>query len=195
MLLGEQRASKTRGQGSNPCVPAGCPWSVTESHPTLRRSWTRFDSWRGHSAFPVGVSAARRPSKPQGRVRFPGGGSVPRADGQHGGIKRPRSVPDPHTTLRRSETRFDSWRGHVISRQRDTNFSTLEPDGQAAGCNPAEVGSTPTGVSRSPNGGSPQVGVSSARSSHSFRCRLPTRRVRCLGSNEPPSPKHLGDTR
>jgi hypothetical protein len=26
-------------------------------------------------------------------------------------------------------------------------FMTLEPDGQAAGCNPAEVGSTPTGVS------------------------------------------------
>ncbi len=24
--------------------------------------------------------------------------------------------------------------------------STLEPDGQAAGCNPVEVGSTPTGV-------------------------------------------------
>ena len=26
-------------------------------------------------------------------------------------------------------------------------IATLEPDGQAAGCNPAEVGSIPTGVS------------------------------------------------
>src|SRR5262249_41410830 len=41
VLLGEQRASKTRAQGSNPCTPAGgtvldCPWSVTDSHTTLR---------------------------------------------------------------------------------------------------------------------------------------------------------------
>ena len=27
------------------------------------------------------------------------------------------------------------------------NKSTLEPDGQATGCNPVQVGSTPTGVS------------------------------------------------
>ena len=95
---------------------ASCPWSVPDSHATLRRSQTRFDSWRGHRPgsrrdraclrLPASVSGARRSSKPQGRVRFPGGGlSVPR-------ISRPRSVPDPHTTLRRSETRFDSWRGH-----------------------------------------------------------------------------------
>ena len=44
-----------------------------------------------------------------------------------------------HATLRRSRTRFDSWRGHF--------GKTLEPDGQATGCNPVEVGSTPTGVS------------------------------------------------
>ena len=31
--------------------------------------------------------------------------------------------------------------------------STLEPDGQAAGCNPVEVGSTPTGVSDQPTAG------------------------------------------
>ena len=28
-----------------------------------------------------------------------------------------------------------------------TDDQTLEPDGQATGCNPVEVGSTPTGVS------------------------------------------------
>jgi hypothetical protein len=52
------------------------PWSVPDSHATLRRSWTRFDSWRGHffSPFPASVSGARRYSKPQGRVRLPGGG-------------------------------------------------------------------------------------------------------------------------
>ena len=27
------------------------------------------------------------------------------------------------------------------------SFLTLEPDGQATGCNPVQVGSTPTGVS------------------------------------------------
>ena len=29
-------------------------------------------------------------------------------------------------------------------------MSTLEPDGQATGCNPVQVGSTPTGVSGFP---------------------------------------------
>ena len=49
VLLGEQRASKTRGQGSNPCAPAlGGPLSVTDPHATLLRLKTRFDSWRGH---------------------------------------------------------------------------------------------------------------------------------------------------
>jgi hypothetical protein len=53
----------------------------------------------------------------------------------------PWGVTDSHTTLRRSWTRFDSWQGH--------HFSTLEPDGQATGCNPVQVGSTPTCVSAS----------------------------------------------
>jgi hypothetical protein len=97
------------------------PWSVTESHATLRRSQTRFDSWRGHRAgplvaagsagiLPASVSEARRSSKPQGRVRFPGGGLA-------FSLKtRPRSVTDSHTTLRRSGTRFNSWRGHHSNR-------------------------------------------------------------------------------
>jgi hypothetical protein len=36
----------------------------------------------------------------------------------------------------------------VSARRNDfTLMMTLEPDGQATGCNPVEVGSTPTGVS------------------------------------------------
>src|SRR3954471_3256592 len=76
---------------------------VCRKHPTLRRSWTRFDSWRGHWLKEIVLGVWRR-----------------------------------HATLRRSQSRFDSWRGH----------STLERVGRAAGCNPAEVGSIPTGVSR-----------------------------------------------
>ena len=65
---------------------ARSPWGVTDSHATLRRPRTRFDSWRGYcvkselfetrrsSLVPASVSGARRSSKPQGRVRFPGGG-------------------------------------------------------------------------------------------------------------------------
>jgi hypothetical protein len=74
VLLGEQRASKTRGQGSNPCTPAFAdvaersgpclvrrfmpvrvrpsasmtPLACDGRHATLRRSKTRFDSWQGH---------------------------------------------------------------------------------------------------------------------------------------------------
>ncbi len=57
------------------------------SYTNLRRSRTRFDSWRGHrngsraagrtvrTTAPRECVGARRSSKPQGRVRFPGGGS------------------------------------------------------------------------------------------------------------------------
>ena len=34
---------------------------------------------------------------------------------------------------------------------------TLEPDGTATGCNPVEVGSTPTGVSDCPTAGSDYI--------------------------------------
>jgi hypothetical protein len=34
---------------------------------------------------------------------------------------------------------------------------TLEPDGTAIGCNPIEVGSTPTGVSDQPTAGSDYI--------------------------------------
>ena len=36
---------------------------------------------------------------------------------------------------------------------------TLEPDGAATGCNPVEVGSTPTGVSDCPTAGSDYIFV------------------------------------
>jgi hypothetical protein len=42
-------------------------------------------------------------------------------------------VPDPHATLRRLKTRFNSWRGHFP-------VVTLEPDGTAAACKAARSG-------------------------------------------------------
>ena len=64
-----------------------------------------------------------------------------------------------HATPRRSKTRFDSWRGHL----------TLEPDGKATGCNPVQVGSTPTGVSSEammhPGHLRPATGVEDSRQS------------------------------
>ena len=38
-------------------------------------------------------------------------GSIPRRGTE---TKRPWGVPDSHTTLRRSRTRFNSWRGHYV---------------------------------------------------------------------------------
>ena len=54
-----------------------------------------------------------------------------------------------HASPRSSKTRFDSWLGHLTM--------TLEPDGTATGCNPVEVGSTPTGVSDCPTAGSDYI--------------------------------------
>ena len=113
------------------CLMIPSPWSVTDSHATLRRSQTRFDSWRGHS--PRVCRTARRPSKPRDRVRLPGGVSF-------GTFTTSSGCEGSHATLRRSRARFDSWRGHALRMM-------LEPDGQATGCNPVEVGSTPTGIS------------------------------------------------
>ncbi len=71
LILGEPRSSRWRLSGRN---ETRCSRSVTDSHATLRRSQTRFDSWRGYCPLPASVSGARRSSKPQGRVRLPGGG-------------------------------------------------------------------------------------------------------------------------
>lgn len=64
-----------------------------------------------------------------------GRGSIPRRGTEH---DCPGSVPD--CTRAREARRPGSIPGW------DTDW-TLEPDGEAAGCNPAEVGSIPTGVS------------------------------------------------
>ncbi len=141
VLLGERRASKTREQGSNPCTPADCC---------------------GYLPAECGGSACDFP-KVADQVRLLARvlrNCFPRVCRAHGGLRSrkagfdsragdldrfgfsPRSVTDSHTTLRRSETRFDSWRGH------HSFCVTLEPDGQATGCNPVQVGSTPTGVFR-----------------------------------------------
>ena len=115
--------------------PRNSPRSVPDSHATLRRSQTRFDSWRGHS--------------------FDRSSRVCRA---HGGLRSRRAGFD---------SRAGDW-GEITSSECDgfaydsakvedqvqflagTSLSlTLEPDGKATGCNPVQVGSTPTGVSAS----------------------------------------------
>src|SRR5262245_61956870 len=75
VLLGEQRASKTRVQGSNPCAPALDPDSPSECdgrHAAPRRPQIRFDSWRGHSpgSCPRGVRDAHDLAKVEGQVRL-----------------------------------------------------------------------------------------------------------------------------
>ena len=53
VLLGEQTDAKPVPRGSTPRAVALRPRSVADSHATLRRSKTRFDSWRGHFVTPV----------------------------------------------------------------------------------------------------------------------------------------------
>jgi hypothetical protein len=47
-------------------------------------------------------------------------------------------------------------------------ITTLEPDGAATGCNPVEVGSTPTGVSDRPTAGSDYIFLLRSTTSESF---------------------------
>jgi hypothetical protein len=110
------------------------------SHDSFRSCWTRFDSWTGYSTTCLAsVMDARWSSEPQDGVRLPGGVLKSTCPG---------SVLDSHASPRSSKIRFDSWPGH---------FLTLEPDGTAIGCNPIEVGSTPTGVSDQPTAGSDYI--------------------------------------
>jgi len=71
-------------------------------------------------------------------------GSTPRR-----GKRRPRGVPESHTTVRRSRTRFDSWRGHSPSSPPvpRAHSEAQRPGGRAAALPTAEVDSTPTGAS------------------------------------------------
>ena len=128
--------------GSSPAVGFDAPLECDGRHATLRRSKTRFDSWRGHCA------PSPRVWRTHGGLRSRKAGFDSRAgDSERSCSDRcPRSVTDSHTTLRRSRTRFNSWRGHG-SPTRVEALKAPEPDGQAAVCKTAEVGSTPTGVS------------------------------------------------
>ena len=136
------RFMPVRVRPSASLMPSACDGR----HATPRRSKTRFDSWRGHSlAFPAGVADARRSSKPQGRVRFPGGGlgiGLFRwmSSGCDGRAHDPAKVEAQVRFLART------W----PSVERAGAFMAPEPDGRAAVCKTAEAGSTPAGASRSP---------------------------------------------
>jgi hypothetical protein len=109
VLLGEQRASKTRAQGSNPCTPADLASLPLECDGFARDPPKVADQVRLLARALLG----RAPRECVGRTAvfeaarpgpIPGRGTLL--------ASRPRSVTDSHTTLRRSRTRFNSWRGH-----------------------------------------------------------------------------------
>ena len=118
------------------------PLACDGRHATLRRSKTRFDSWQGHSLL------SPRVWRTHGGLRSRKAGFDSRVGGSAAvGIdERPRGVTDAHTTLRRSKTRFDSWRGHGPPEGVEATRAP-EPDGRAAVCKTAEAGSTPAGAS------------------------------------------------
>jgi hypothetical protein len=118
---------------------AKSPWSVTDPHSTLRRSQTRFDSWRGHScAFPRECAGCTAVFEAAGPGSIPGRGIEGQARQEYVlGVCRIRTRPC-------------EGRGPGSIPGEDIDDSTLEPDGQATGCNPVQVGSTPTGVSKKP---------------------------------------------
>jgi hypothetical protein len=111
LLRGREHSSRDWRQLFN-CRSCESPWSVPESHATFRRSQTRFNSWRGHGAVQiaprecVGRTAVFEAAGPG---PIPGRGTVIRAC--------PRGVTDAHSTLRRSRTGFNSWRGQSTHRR------------------------------------------------------------------------------
>src|SRR5215831_16481671 len=168
VLLGEQRASKTRGQGSNPCAPARAdvaewrgpclvssfmpvrvrpsawrmPLACDGRHATPRRSRTRFDSWRGYSA------------------------ASPRVWRTHGGLRSRKAGFDSRVggfsaVLFRSLSSGCDGRAHDFAKVEDqvrflartwpsgggSKHKAPEPDGRTAVCKTAEAGSTPAGAS------------------------------------------------
>ena len=70
---------------------------------------------------------------------------------------------------------------------------TLEPDGTATGCNPVEVGSTPTGVSDRPTAGSDYISVNVKRLNHSFVGRSQYKPNCLLGVHDGPKVAMPGD--
>ena len=118
------------------------PWRVTDGTRPSEGRRPGSTPGKGTRLFPCGcggrtaVFEAARPGS------IPGWGTRQRSCSD----RCPRSVTDAHTTLRRSETRFDSWRGHAL-RGRVEALRAPEPDGRAAVCKTAEAGSTPAGAS------------------------------------------------
>ena len=108
---GSMTACEADDAGSNP-VRHIAAWPLEcdgQLHATLRRSQTRFDSWRGHwlrirmeDSRPW-ISESRWPIF-QGRLMSVGSGLRSIASSECDGSS--------HATPRRSQTRFDSWRGH-----------------------------------------------------------------------------------
>src|SRR3954465_9249515 len=110
------------------------PWRVTDGTrpPEGRRPGST--PGKGTRYFPRGCggrTAAFEAARP---------GSIPgRGTRQQIGIdERPRGVTDAHTTLRRSKTGFDSWRGHGPPERVEVTRAP-EPDGRAAVCKTAEA--------------------------------------------------------
>ena len=109
-------------------------------HATLRRSQTRFDSWRGYLAARrlitspaprecVGRTAVFEAARP---------GPIPGR-----GIGRDCNTSSECAGFARDSAKVED---QVQFLARTSLSLTLEPDGQATGCNPVQVGSTPTGV-------------------------------------------------
>lgn len=105
------RMGPSEGPGPGSTPGRDTLWPVKDYRPALGRRpsavlgcW--FDSWTGYMPCEC-AGFARQPSKLQDEVRLLGGALVIDI------YRCPRSVADSHATLRRSRTRFDSWRGHL----------------------------------------------------------------------------------
>jgi len=153
--------------------------------------WTGFDSLRPCCRpRPRSVMDGTRPSEGRRPGSTPGEGSPCGCGGCTVAFGAARTVPTPGRGREGprgvgERTRPCEGRGPGSTPGEDIS-KTPEPDGQATGCNPVEVGSTPTGVSR---GGPPAaVRFSGKRLTSSgprrtgLASRRSARRVPCRGS-------------
>ncbi len=107
------------------------------------------------------ASEAVGPGSIPGRATFNWPASVPDRTADFDSARR-GSTPQQGTETQyvlgvcRIRTRPREGRGSGSIPGKGT-FTTLEPDGTATGCNPVEVGSTPTGVSDRPTAGSDYI--------------------------------------
>ena len=169
-----------------PCWPRRetpiCPWSVPDSHATLRRSRTRFDSWRGHPSgpsvragscfrLPVSVSGARRSSKPQGRVRFPGGGFSTKTSSECDGIAR-----DPAKVVDQVQFLAGTW----IMRKRRWSQTARRP--AATRLKWVRLPPASSGIASSCTGGKALCPALPCR--HGRECRAGSRRIEAARTTE-----------